>query len=61
MAAPSPGTYGSGIGSSSSSGAYGGNSRNVADEFDGDEAADLGQENALLAEDPMEEERERTQ
>jgi hypothetical protein len=59
MAGPSPGTYGGG-GSSSSSVAHGGNGGNAVDDLDGDEAADLGQENALLAEDPIEEEHERT-
>ncbi len=57
MAGPSPGAYGGGS-SSSSSAAPG---RSGFDDLDGDEAADLGQENALLAEDPMEDdERERT-
>ena len=56
MAGPSPGTYGE-DGSSSSSQAHG---QNVFSDLDGDEAADLGQENALLAEDPLDDEFERT-
>ena len=59
MAGPSPGAYGPGH-SSSSSRAQGGNGGNLVDDLDGDEAADLGQENALLEEDPMEQQRERT-
>ena len=55
MTAPSPGNYGDG--SSSSSGVQ---DRNATDDFDGDEAADLGQDNALLADDPLEDDRERT-
>ena len=58
MAGSSPGAHDGGSGgASSSSGVHGGN---VVDGLDGDEAADLGQENALLAEDPMDSERERT-
>ena len=59
MAGPSPGTSGGGGGSSSSfRGIHGGNAFN---DLDGDEAADLGQENALLAEDYIgEEDHERT-
>lgn len=56
MATPLPGGYGGG---SSSSSAPHRQDHGATNDFDGDEAADLGQENALLADDPLGDTQER--
>ena len=56
MAAPSPGRYGGG---NSSSSVPSRQQQGAIDDLDGDEAADLGQENALLADDPLDDAQER--
>ncbi len=57
MATPSPGRYDGG--SSSSAVPSRQQQQGATDKFDGDEAADLGQENALLADDPLDDIQER--
>lgn len=56
MATPSPGRY---DGGGSSSAVPNRQQQGVIDEFDGDESADLGQENAVLADDPLDDIQER--
>ena len=56
MANSSRGRYG--VGSSSSS-APNRQDQSATGDFDGDEAADLGQESALLADDPLDDTQER--
>lgn len=56
MTGPRPGSY---AGRSSSSAAPRRHDRSAVDDLDGDESADLGQESALLADDPLEDHQER--